>query len=160
MSGHENWPVVYVTWYGAKAFALYYGLDLPTESEWEYTCRGGRQYKYGTDDGTMIRTKANYHQNGPGYPVAVGNYPANPYGLYDMSGNVWEWCHDWYGTYPSGSVNDPTGAQTGVLRVSRGGGWFDYVYYCRSAYRYYNTPDIRLSNVGFRVVRRISPQNY
>lgn len=162
-SGKENWPVVYVTWYGAKAYALYYGLDLPTEAEWEYACRGGRQYKYGTDDGTLNTSKANYWDTGIGHPVEVGsypNYPKNPFGLYDMTGNVWEWCHDWLGTYPSGIVNNPSGTQTGSSRVNRGGGWNCIDITCRSANRSYDSPDFRSSLIGFRFVRRVSPQNY
>jgi formylglycine-generating enzyme required for sulfatase activity len=87
-SGYEKLPVIAVTWYGSKAFARYYGLDLPTESEWEYASRGGRQYTYGTDDGTLSGTKANYFTAGPNRPVDTGSYPANPYGLYDLCGNV------------------------------------------------------------------------
>jgi formylglycine-generating enzyme required for sulfatase activity len=153
VSGHEKWPVVYVTWYGSKSFALYYGFDLPTEAEWEYACRGGKQYKYGTYDGTISSSKANYNSN-VGYPKDAGSYSANPYGLYDMSGNVWEWCHDWYGSYSSGSVTNPTGAPTGTSRVIRGGGWDIYDIFCRSAFRYSNDPDYGSPSVGFRVVRR------
>jgi formylglycine-generating enzyme required for sulfatase activity len=153
-SGYANWPVVAVTWYGAKAFAAYNGMDLPTEAEWEYACRGGNQYKYGTDDGTISSTKANY-QSTIGHPVDVGSYPANPFGLCDMSGNVWEWCHDWYGTYPSGSVTNPTGAQTGSSRAIHGGGsWLNYTGDCRSAHRNFNTPDYTDWGQGFRVIRR------
>ena len=152
-SGKDKWPVVYVTWYGSKAFALFYGLDLPTEAEWEYACRGGRQYKYGTDDGTISSTKANYNSN-VGHPVNAGSYQANPYGLFDMSGNVWEWCHDRYGAYPSGSVTNPTGAQTGSSRVVRGGCWGFVATTCRSAYRNSDSPDSRSIIIGFRVVRR------
>ncbi len=160
ISGKENWPVVAVTWYGSKAFALYYGLDLPTEAEWEYACRGGRQYKYGTDDGTISSSKANYYQNGPNYPKDVGVYPANLYGLYDMSGNVSEWCHDWYGSYTATSQNNPAGVQLGASRLVRGGSWGSNVNNCRSAYRDNYTPDSRFNHIGFRVVRRLSPQNY
>ncbi|MDP2982027.1 MAG: SUMF1/EgtB/PvdO family nonheme iron enzyme [Candidatus Latescibacter sp.] len=158
VSGKENWPVVYVTWYGSKAFALYYGLDLPTEAEWEYACRGGKQYKYGTDDGTISSTKANYDWGSGyiGHPVNVGSYPKNPFGLYDMSGNVWEWCHDRYGTYPSGSENNPSGVQVGSDRIVRGGGW-SYGN-CRSSSR--NGATDNGNNTGFRIVRRASPQNY
>jgi formylglycine-generating enzyme required for sulfatase activity len=166
-TGRENWPVVYVTWYGAKAFCEGNGWDLPREAEWEYACRGGRQYKYGTDDGTISSSKANY-QFGGGYlgtPIDVKSYPKNPFGLYNMSGNVWEWCADWYGSYTSGSQTDPTGAQTDSFRVKRGGSYLDEnigTDYCRSAYRSYDTSDYRASNagffnVGFRVVRRVSP---
>jgi len=180
----DNYPVEQVSWYDAVKFCNKLsdaaglercynestwecdfsknGFRLPTEAEWEYACRGGKQYKYGTDDGTISNSNANYdcyiHN-----PVDVGSYPGNPFGLYDMSGNVWEWCHDWYGTYPSGSVNNPSGAQTGSSRVSRGGSWYygpDYT--CRSAYRGHLPPDFRYdftpdggsARVGFRVVRR------
>ncbi len=164
-TGYENWPVVWVTWYGAKAFALYYGLDLPTESEWEYACRGGRQYKYGTDDGTISTTKANYNcSSGYCHVVNVGSYPANPYGLYDMSGNAWEWVHDWVGTYPSGSVTNPTGAQTGPSHVLRGGQFSDDASYCRSALRYGPPVDFLdiggANSTGFRVVRRAGGVTY
>jgi formylglycine-generating enzyme len=156
ISGHEDWPVVWVTWYGAKAFAVYYGLDLPTEAEWEYACRGGLQFEYGTNDGLLNTGKANYWDLDIKHPVEVGSYPANPYGLFDMSGNVFEWCHDWYDTYSSESITNPSGVQTGSNRVVRGGGWSGYGFYCRSANRhgtntfyYYGYCDI-----GFRVVRR------
>jgi formylglycine-generating enzyme required for sulfatase activity len=153
-SGYENWPVTWITWYGSKAFANYYGLDLSTESEWEYACRGGHQYEYGTDDGTLNTTKANYWDNEIRHPVAVGSYPANPFGLRDMSGNVWEWCHDWYGAYSSDSIIDPTGTQTGSYRVFRGGSWGPNVYSCRSASRDLGAPYGRPYGSGFRVVRR------
>ena len=152
-TGKENRPVDEVTWYGSKAFALFYGLDLPTEAEWEYACRGGKQYKYGTDDGTINSSKANYNEN-VGHTTDVGNYPANPFGLYDMSGNVWEWCHDWIGTYPSGSVMNPSGAQTGSYRILRGGFWLVDADYCRSAVRTHYYPDGSGHGIGFRVVRR------
>jgi formylglycine-generating enzyme required for sulfatase activity len=151
--GKEIYPVVFVTWYGSKAFALYYGLDLATEAEWEYACRGGRQYKYGTDDGTLSTSKANYEYIF-GHPVAVGSYPANPYGLHDMSGNVEEWCTDWFEPYKSVSVIDPVGANTGIARVLRGSGWGGAYYICRSANRSSNYPNYTHGSTGFRVVRR------
>jgi len=152
-SGKENWPVVAVNWHRAKAFALYYGFDLPTEAEWEYACRGGRQYKYGTDNGELSSAKANYNNN-VGHPVDVGTYPPNPFGLYEMTGNIWEWCHDWYGGYQSGSVTNPTGAQSGSARVGRGVSFADLAFYCRSAYRGRGVPGYTDSFIGFRVVRR------
>ena len=129
-SGYENWPVVWVTWYGAKAFALYYGYDLPTEAEWEYAAQGGKQYKYGTDDGTINASKVNYRETEIKHPIDVGIYPPNPFGLYDMTGNVWEWCNDWYdpditiiaqqtipqGHYPATTV--PIGAEVLLMMLS------------------------------------------
>jgi formylglycine-generating enzyme required for sulfatase activity len=152
-SGYENWPVVAVTWYGSKAFAQYYGLDLPREAEWEYACRGGKQYKFGTDDGTISTSKVNYYSY-IGHPVEMGSYPPNPFGIYNMSGNVWEWCADWYDNYTNNSVTDPIGAQTGFYRVVRGGSWYTFSGYCRSAGRSSYYPYYMGSRVGFRVVRR------
>ncbi|MFC1509175.1 SUMF1/EgtB/PvdO family nonheme iron enzyme [Candidatus Omnitrophota bacterium] len=155
-AGKENWPVVAVTWYGSKAFALFYGHDLPTEAEWEYACRGGKQYMYGTDDGTIDSSKANYNGN-VGHTTDVGNYPANPFGLYDMSGNIWEWCHDWdcnWYVYYHGSVTNPSGALSGSNRDLRGGGWGNSADACRSAFRGSINPDLSHYRLGFRVVRR------
>ena len=85
-----------MTWHGAKAFALHYGFDLPTEKEWEYAARGGKQFEYATDDNT-IRSKMNFcGAKGDDHPIDVGSYPPNPFGVYDMSGNVSEWCNDIY----------------------------------------------------------------
>lgn len=152
-SGKENWPVIAVSWYGAKSFALYYGLDIPTEAEWEYAARGGQQYKYGTDDGTIDMSKLNYNMN-VGHPTSVCSYPANPFGLFDMSGSVWEWCNDWYGSYPDESVTNPTGAQSGEVRIIRQGTWDNKAFKCRSAYRGRFKPMNSDYGLGFRVVRR------
>ena len=80
------------------------------------------------------------------------SYAPNAWGLYDMHGNVWEWCADWYGDYPSGSVTDPTGARAGVSRVLRGGSWYDYGRYCRSAYRVRSAPSDQFNRNGFRLL--------
>jgi formylglycine-generating enzyme required for sulfatase activity len=150
-----------VTWYGAKSFALFYGLDLPTEAEWEYASRSGRQYKYGTDDGTISGEKANYRGTAYlGRPVEVGSYPPNPFGLFDLSGNVWEWCHDFYTVYPEGNVTNPTGAEEGTQRVKRGGCWIQNEFSCRSAYRGSHIPNGRDLDLGFRVVRRPGEISY
>jgi formylglycine-generating enzyme required for sulfatase activity len=155
VEGKEKLPVVYVTWYGAKAFCMGNGWDLPREAEWEYACRGGKQYKYGTDDGTISSSKANYNAN-IGSPKDVGSYPKNPFGLYDMSGNLCEWCADWYGSYASGSQIDPTGPQAGSERVFRGGSWPYFDFSISSAYRYSDYPSVRSYDIGFRPVRRVS----
>lgn len=149
--GKENYPVTYVTWYGAKAFAMFYGLDLPTEAEWEYACRGGQQYLYGTDDGTI--NSSNYDDN-IGYPIKVCQYPANPFGLFDMCGNVVELCHDWHKEYANECTINPTGPQSNRYRIIRGGSCLADAKTCRSACRAIVSPlgfdDVR----GFRVVRR------
>jgi formylglycine-generating enzyme required for sulfatase activity len=161
VSGKENYPVEFVTWYGSKAFALYYGLDLPTEAEWEYASRwGNHQYKYGTDDGTIGTSKANYFSSEIYQPVKVGRYSPNPFGLYDMCGNVIEWCHDWYGNYSSSDQTNPSGAQTSTSRVVRGGSCYNSDETCRSSCRSTATLGNNGMIIGFRVVRLLSPKNY
>lgn len=154
--GYENWPVVCVTWFGAKAFAECYGWDLPREAEWEYACRGGKQARYGTCDDTVSDGTLNYEgPEGVVHPVDVKSYPPNAFGLYDMSGNVWEWCLDWYGGYPDRSVENPVGAKDGIWRIMRGGGWSDPdEQFCRASTRYFSAPRIRSTALGFRVVVR------
>jgi len=164
VAGYENAPVIWVTWYGAAEFATYAGGALPTEAQWEYACRAGTTSPFNTGN-TLTSLQANYDWEW-GYPYnytdttyprktqTVGTYPANAWGLYDMHGNVCEWCNDWYGTYPSTAQTNPTGAATGSDRVVRGGGWGDFARYCRSADRNYRDPyfDIYFNSVGFRVV--------
>jgi len=144
-------------------------FDLPTESQWEYACRAGTATALNsghnltsTDSDPQMDEVGRYWYNGgssysqscapSACTAAAGSYPANAWGLYDMHGNVLEWCLDWYGTYP-GTVTDPPGASSasGSLRVLRGGSWFYCAGYCRSAYRnnYYN-PGYRGIYYGFR----------
>lgn len=230
-AGYENYPVTYVTWYGATEFASYVGGTLPTEAQWEYACRADltnktrtntttstqvtnittRDTTYTTNTAvsiirvdtafttwtvtnvtshsnvttTIITTtkdttvttnkpfdtgdnltnlQANYNWSAPwingtntvstpsGKTQAVGSYPANAYGLFDMHGNVSEWCSDWYGPYKALPLTNPVGAVTGTYRVARGGSWFSSASGCTSDYRLYYYPSYLNFDVGFRVV--------
>jgi formylglycine-generating enzyme required for sulfatase activity len=144
-----------------------YVYRLPTEAEWEYACRAGTTtpFHYGNElrsgmanfDGTyeyLIGEPHHYNPSGIylGRTTSVGSYAPNAWGLYDMHGNVWERCQDWYGTYPSGSVSDPRGPAAGSYFVVRGGFWSGDARYCRSARREISRPTDRDYYIGFRVV--------
>ena len=172
-SGKGNHPVVYVSWYAAMAYAEWADKRLPTEAEWEYAARGGHGgKKYPNGKNTITSRDANFGRN-VGDTTAVGRYPANGYGLYDMAGNVWEWCldaydRDFYFTFPRNGVarNPLSGANsvewilnnyTGVKsrRVLRGGSWYANATYARVADRGRNTPTDTISGIGFRCARAV-----
>ena len=126
-------------------------LRLPTEAEWEYACRAGTTgARYGE-----LAEVAWYDGNSGSKTHAVGQKQPNPWGLYDMLGNVWEWCHDWRGAYPTAHVTDPTGPATGSSRVVRGGSWNGFARNARGAFRSNYTPGARLNVLGFRLARSL-----
>ena len=165
----DGLPVERVSWNDAQAFIEKlnklvelpkgWKYALPSEAQWEYACRAGTQSVFGFGDSLSSR-EANFDGNSPygsakkgpylGQTCVVGSYKPNGWGLYDMHGNVYEWCADWYGEMLAGG-SDPVGASIGANRVFRGGSWFDRGFYCRSASRAGNGPGLRNSNVGFRL---------
>ena len=138
------------------------GYRLPTEAEWEYACKAGTTTDFyngsltNKDDFPLDNNLDKigwYDGNDNTKTREVGQKEPNAFGLYDMSGNVWEWCWDWFGNYTSGAVTDPIGPSSGRSRVYRGGSWNYFARYCRSASRDYSTPDSRYNYIGFRIVR-------
>jgi formylglycine-generating enzyme required for sulfatase activity len=126
---------------------------LPTEAEWEYAARGGNKSKgYKYSGSNTIDNVAWYISNSGSKTHQVGTKSPNELGIYDMSGNVWEWCQDWYGSYSSGSQTNPTGPSSGSRRVLRGGSWYDHAGDCRVSNRGHNNLDRRLDYNGFRLV--------
>ena len=140
----DNYPAYNISWNDCQEFISKLnqltGLTfrLPTEAEWEYAARGGNRAISQTlySGSNTIGDVAWYDGNSSSSTHAVAGKSANALGLYDMSGNVWEWCNDWYGSYSSGAQTDPTGPSSGSFRVLRGGSWFRDATGCRVAYRY------------------------
>ncbi len=157
-----NWPVNWVKWYGAYAFAQYYQIDLPTEAQWEYAARGGQQFEYPTDDGTLDESKANYNGDIPGVfnatgtSITVGSYAPNPFGLYDMGGNVWEWCQDYYSaSFYTDGATDPLNNTAGTeeKRIRRGGAWNYHRTTLLTYARESDPPNRGNNHFGFRIVK-------
>ncbi len=161
----DNQPAVMVSWENAKAFCKWVrnGVTLPTEAQWEYACRAGSKGPFGMGkDGVQITAEnlddyAWYKANADGVTHAVGEKKPNDLGLYDMHGNAWEWCSDWYGTYPADPAKDPTGPLNGNDRIRRGGGWDSEVKNSRSAQRAGNSLNQKFNMLGFRLVAPLVP---
>jgi uncharacterized protein (TIGR02996 family) len=175
----RSFPVENVFWEDAVAFCRKLSempeeqrhgrvYRLPTEAEWEYSCRGGASSTPFSFGNSFSSTQANFDGNHPyggaakgpylKRTTAVGSYPPNALGLHDMHGNVWEWCADWFNAnyYTNSPKKDPQGPQSGEDRVLRGGSWDDLGGYCRSAFRLWNAPDYRNLKVGFRVALTVA----
>ncbi len=175
----DNHPVVNVSWNDAMEFCRWLSrrdrsvYRLPTEAEWEYSCRAGTTTRYscGDDPNKLVEVAnvadATAKANVPGlggalgvsdgfaFTSPVGSFRPNRFGVYDMHGNAWQWCSDRYGPrfYATSSVNDPDGPDSGGARVYRGGSWLDGASYVRSASRGHNSPDYRSNMTSFRVVK-------
>jgi len=171
----QRWdhPVVHVSWTDAMSYATWIGKRLPTEAEWECAARGGlvqKRYAWGDEFMPDVRHCCNiwqgvfptYNSEDDGYAgtAPVRSFKANGYGLYNVAGNVWEWCHDWFSAdyHGTGPRVDPIGPPTGDRKVVRGGSYLCHDSYCnryRVGARTANTPDSSTGNIGFRCVRDV-----
>ncbi len=172
-TGEYNHPVLYVSWNDAEAYCSWLSqksgksFRLPTEAEWEYACRAGEMKPFSTGD-NLTTEQGNYcgdlpyNNNEKGIfrknTVPVNSFEPNAWGLYNMHGNVWEWCRDWYvenyyeRCKENGVIENPAGPETGSSRVLRGGSWCSPAGRCQSANRNRNPPGGRIGNAGFRLV--------
>ena len=166
--GYENFPIVGVTWYGANEFCRYYHYRLPTEAEWEYASRDrGKKVKFGNGKEKPNLKEINYYPDdfidsteqsnlkiNSGNQQSVGAYPPNDLGIFQMSGNVWEWCLDWYeSSYDQSKTINPTGPWLGKWKVIRGGSFNNISTAVRTTERSFMVPHYYNSDVGFRVAR-------
>jgi formylglycine-generating enzyme required for sulfatase activity len=160
--GRDNRPVIHVSWDDTVAFAQWMRCRLPTEAEWEYACRAGTRTPFNTGE-NLTTSQANYdgnrtYNNNPKgefrkRTMPVDSFSPNAWGLYDMHGNVTEWCSDWFDDdYPIDSQINPKGPSTGTTRVLRGGGWHFDAQNCRSGSRNDRPPSYKGHFTGFRLV--------
>jgi len=156
-----NHPVEMVSWEDAQTFLQKLNelgpgfFRLPTESEWEYCCRAGTQSRFPWSDDPDYKLLSEYawfYSRAEGKSHPVGQKKPNDWGLYDMHGNVWEWCGDWFDNFSGDPVTDPPGALSGTGRIIRGGSWFNEPEALRSANRHRHPTDSRQTNIGIRIV--------
>ena len=153
--GRRSRPVMKVSWFDAIAYTKWLSdivkkdFRLPTEAEWEYACRAGTKTDYSFGE-NITEEQVNFNKT-INKTMPVGSYQPNPFGLYEMHGNVWEWCGDWYDEYPTGKVKDPKGPDSGKYRVLRGGSWFVNAGLTRSTSRACDDPGERDHSRGFRL---------
>jgi len=154
----DNLPVEKVSWNDCQEFISKLNslagrkFRLPTEAEWEYAARGGKKSRgYQYSGSSNITDVAWYDGNSGSKTHPVGTKQANELGIYDMSGNVWEWCSDRYGSYSSFSQTNPTGSYSGAFRVLRGGGWGSFAWFCCLSFRRNFAPDFRHYDLGLRL---------
>jgi formylglycine-generating enzyme required for sulfatase activity len=157
-SGCEDCPVETVSWNDVQDFIRKLNVQtdknyrLPTEAEWEYAAKGGKRSKGYAYSGSNDLNSVAWSKDNSGRTHGVGSKQANEIGVYDMTGNVLEWCSDWYGPYNNYSETNPTGASSGQYRVLRGGSWFNFPNFCRSGLRNWIDQFYRLDYIGFRLV--------
>ncbi|MBN1662226.1 MAG: formylglycine-generating enzyme family protein [Deltaproteobacteria bacterium] len=156
-------PVENVSWgdcqefiHKINSFSRDKHFRLPTEAEWEYACRAGSKglFFHG-DDEERLSEYAWYYKNAGDQTHPVGQKKPNAWGIYDMLGNVWEWCQDWHGDFPTGEVIDPAGPESGSSKIGRGGSWNNLAKYCRIENRNYFNPEEKLDRLGFRLARNL-----
>ena len=162
-SGDDSRPVEQVSWYDVQEFIFQLNAleetdkyRLPTEAEWEYACRAGSTTAFCFGDDESQLTQYGWYMDNAGLePHSVGHKLPNAWGLYDMHGNVWEWCADRYGSdyYTHSPASDPQGPSSGESCVLRGATWQYYAWYCRSAYRWWFFPRYKNKSFGFRIAR-------
>lgn len=158
----NNYPATFIRWHGAKAFAVYYGYDLPTEAEWEYASKAGQSFEYATDDGFVDNdgTSAIWNHLGDnpskGHVADVKTNEANPFGLYNLAGNVWEWIEDWYDADFYSESTNPVNTSNSGFKVRRGGSWNYHLSTLKTAARAKDEQYKGNDHFGFRVVKRAS----
>jgi formylglycine-generating enzyme required for sulfatase activity len=144
-----SYPVVCVSWHQAQTFCRSKGMKLPTEAQWEYAARAGERNRYSWGNAAPTNERCPMANNGP---ESIGSYQPNKWGLYDMTGNVWEWTIDFYekGYYSISETQNPTGPGAGLYRVIRGGGWYSGAPQLKISNRHWFSPDFSEASLGFR----------